>query len=80
MMTTRNVVIAFIVLVFGILVGRCSSPAPHPPLGELPPEAGVISSAARDCVLDNMSTANTDRAFDFLVADCNRQAGKLRGQ
>lgn len=77
-MTTKNVVIVFIILVLGILVGRCS--APHPP-HELPPmEGAVISSAARDCVLDNMSTANTDRAFDFLVSDCNRQAGKARGQ
>lgn len=79
-MTTKNAVIVFIVLVLGILVGRCSAPGPQLPHRDRPMADGaVISSGARDCVLDNMSTANTDRAFDFLVSDCNRQAAKSRG-
>lgn len=71
-MTTRNVVTAFIIFLVGIMLGRCSAPAPPPPGDHV--DVKTLSNEVRECIYSNLPSIHTGKAFDFVVADC--QASK----
>lgn len=72
-MATRSVVTTFIVFIVGIMMGRCSAPVP-----EGMADVKAMSSEARQCLYSNLPSLHTDKAFDFVAADCQVNGGFSR--
>ena len=72
-MATRSVVTTFIVFIVGIMIGRCSAPAP-----EGVAEVKAMSSEARQCLYSNLPSLHTDKSFDFVAVDCQLNGGFSR--
>lgn len=67
-MTTRSVVTTFIIFLIGIMLGRCSAPAPAPMLDHI--DVKALSNEVRECIYSNLPSIHTGKAFDFVAADC----------
>ncbi|WP_027706252.1 hypothetical protein [Zymobacter palmae] len=72
-MSTRSVVTTFILFIIGIMLGRCSAPAPYLVDGGI--DVKAMSNDARQCLYSNLPSIHTDRAFDFVAADCQINSG-----
>lgn len=72
-MSTRSVVTTFIIFIVGIMLGRCSAPAPYPADGGI--DVKGLDNQARQCLYSNLPSIHTDKAFDFIAADCQITGG-----
>lgn len=72
-MTTRSVVTTFILFIVGIMLGRCSAPAPYLVDGGV--DVKALSNEARQCIYNNLPSLHTNKSFDFVVADCQVNGG-----
>lgn len=72
-MSTRSVVTTFILFIVGIMLGRCSAPAPGPMDGGV--DIKAMTDEARQCLYSNLPSLHTDKAFDFVAADCRINNG-----
>lgn len=77
-MTTRSVVTVFIIFIVGIMLGRCSAPAPAPFPATGGVDVNVLNNQARQCIYSNLPSLHTNKAFDFVAADCQLNGGLTR--